>query len=79
MQKRERAMRVHNGNYAYELSLVRDRGTQMAKGWEYRIYRTRSSEELLHIATHPVSRGQAEREAKRIIHTYNKIEKLQSA
>jgi hypothetical protein len=70
-------MRIHQGKFAYELKLVRDRQTQIATGWEFRIFeaKPREKEKLLFIGKTRPTRELAEREAEQVIEllAYNKM------
>lgn len=76
---RNQPTRIHIGSYAYELSLVRDEETGTFRGWEYRIFRTEPTEELLCIGTPLVSRETAERQATQLVTVYKENEKLKTA
>jgi hypothetical protein len=72
-------VRLHAGNYAYELLPIRERGTQVVLKWEYRIYRTWPQEELLHISPHPLTREKAVHEAKQMVRLYDEIDNVRAA
>jgi hypothetical protein len=59
-------MRIHEGNFAYDLEQLRDPLTQLALQWKYTIYRLRPMEQR--IATgEAVNRAEAERKAKAVL------------
>jgi len=56
-------MRIHEGDYAYEVRQVRDPLTQLTKAWQYVVYRVRPIDQIVErgdLAT----REAAERRAK---------------
>ncbi len=60
-------MRIHDkADYAYELEQVVDPMTQLRKGWTYRVFHLRPTEQVLQTGE-AQSRDEAEKEAKRII------------
>jgi hypothetical protein len=68
------AMRVQNGNYAYELRKVCEPQTQAPIGWEYTVYRVQPEKELLHTRCCSPTREIAEREAQQIVTLYNEYD-----
>ena len=60
-------MRIHDkGDYAYDFEQVVDPRTQLRKGWMYRVFHLRPTEQVLQTGD-AQSREQAEKEARRII------------
>ncbi len=59
-------MRIYEGNYAYEIEPVLDRGTQLSTGWRFNIYRVRPQDQLLGSET-ARSKEEAVRAAKRAL------------
>ncbi|HEY6348041.1 MAG TPA: hypothetical protein VI636_01405 [Candidatus Angelobacter sp.] len=49
-------MRIHEGNFAYDLEQPRDPQTQLALNWRFTVYQLRPTEQIL-------SRGEAETRA----------------
>lgn len=49
-------MRIHEGNFAYDLEQPRDPQTQLALNWRFTVYQLRPTEQIL-------TRGEAETRA----------------
>jgi hypothetical protein len=43
----EKSVRIHEGDYAYEVERVLDPATQVQLGWRYNIYRARPVDRLV--------------------------------
>jgi hypothetical protein len=56
-------MRIHEGNFAYDLEQVRDPLTQVLQQWKYTIYRLRPMEERV-ASGEATDRAEAEKKAK---------------
>ena len=56
-------MRIHEGNFAYDLEQLRDPMTQVARQWKYTIYRLRPLEERISSGEAP-DRSEAEKKAR---------------
>jgi hypothetical protein len=56
-------MRIHEGNFAYDLEQLRDPMTQLALQWKYTIYRLRPLEERI-ASGEAADRAEAEKKAK---------------
>ena len=56
-------MRIHEGNFAYDLEQLRDPLTQLALQWKYTIYRLRPMEERI-ASGEATDRADAEKKAK---------------
>ena len=59
-------MRVHEGNFAYDIEQERDLRTQLLSGWRFTVYRVHPVETVLTRGQAP-TREAAEAEAKQII------------
>ncbi len=59
-------MRIHEGDFAYDLEQPRDPLTQLALKWRYRIFRVRPREELVS-SGEADTREEAEKEARNAI------------
>lgn len=57
-------MRIHEGDYAYDIEPVRDPLTQLQSGWKYRIFQLRPEPEQVLLKGHAESRAAAEKKAK---------------
>lgn len=56
-------MRIHEGNFAYDLEQPRDPQTQLALNWRFTVYKLRPVEEIV-IRGEAASRAEAEKKAK---------------
>jgi len=56
-------MRIHEGNFAYDLEQLRDPSTQLPGQWKYTIYRLRPVDERV-ASGEAATREQAEKKAK---------------
>lgn len=56
-------MRIHEGNFAYDLEQPRDPQTQLALNWKFTVYQLRPFEEALVRGEAP-TRVEAEKKAK---------------
>jgi hypothetical protein len=56
-------MRIHEGEFAYDLEQPRDPQTQLALNWRFTVYRLRPIEEVV-LRGEAASRGEAEKKAK---------------
>ena len=59
-------MRIHEGDFAYDLEQPRDPLTQLALKWRYRIFRVRPMEELVS-SGEADTREEAEKNARNAI------------
>jgi hypothetical protein len=59
-------MRIHEGNFAYDLELPRDPQTQLALNWRYTVYQLRPFEEIVSRGE-AGTRGEAEKRARSAI------------
>ncbi|HZR28600.1 MAG TPA: hypothetical protein VFA71_07450 [Terriglobales bacterium] len=59
-------MRIHEGNFAYDIEQLRDPLTQLPLKWRYTVYRLRPVEEAVQRGE-AESREEAEEMAKRMI------------
>ena len=56
-------MRIHEGNFAYDLEQLRDPSTQLLQQWKYTIYRLRPVDERLS-SGEAATKEEAEKKAK---------------
>lgn len=56
-------MRIHEGNFAYDLEQLRDPSTQLPLQWKYTIYRLRPVDERV-ASGEAETRDEAEKKAK---------------
>lgn len=56
-------MRIHEGNFAYDLEQPRDPQTQLALNWRFTVYKLRPVEEIV-VRGEAASRAEAEKKAK---------------
>jgi hypothetical protein len=63
---KELLMRIHEGDFAYDLEQPRDPLTQLALKWRYRIFRVRPVEELV-ASGEADSKEEAEKKARSAI------------
>ena len=59
-------MRIHEGNFAYDLEQPRDPQTQLALNWRFTVYQLRPSEQVL-VKGEADTRAEAEKKAKSTI------------
>lgn len=59
-------MRIHEGNFAYDLEQPRDPQTQLALNWRFTVYQLRPSEQIL-AKGEADTRAEAEKKAKSTI------------
>lgn len=59
-------MRIHEGNFAYDLEQPRDPQTQLALNWRFTVYQLRPSEQVL-AKGEADTRAEAEKKAKSTI------------
>lgn len=59
-------MRIHEGNFAYDLEQPRDPQTQLALNWRFTVYQLRPSEQVL-AKGEADTRVEAEKKAKSTI------------
>lgn len=59
-------MRIHEGNFAYDLEQMRDPMTQLLLQWKYTIYRLRPMEERIASGEAP-DKAEAEKKAKAML------------
>lgn len=63
-------MRIHEGNYAYDVELQRDPSTQLPLNWRFVVYRLRPVET-------PVAQGDATTREEAEVQAVNLIHKLE--
>ena len=68
-------MRIHCGNYAYEVARVRDARTQVFTHWEFKVYQIRPYDKLLARGTNSPSEEHAKRNAEQIIACFTELDK----
>lgn len=56
-------MRIHEGDFAYDIEQPRDPLTQLPLSWKYRLFRVRPKEEVL-ASGEAETRAEAEKKAK---------------
>lgn len=56
-------MRIHEGNFAYDLEQPRDPQTQLALNWKFTVYQLRPFEEAI-VRGEATTRAEAEKKAK---------------
>lgn len=57
-------MRIHEGDFAYDLEPTRDPYTQLQSNWKYRVFRLRPEPELVLLKGEADTRAAAEKKAK---------------
>lgn len=67
-------MRIHEGDYAYEVRQMRDPLTQLTKSWQYVVYRIRPVDQVLERGDLE-TREDAEKRAKMRLSQFLKTEK----
>ena len=68
-------MRIHCGNYAYEVVPVRDPRTQVLTHWEFDVFQIMPCEKLMTIGTNSPSKEHAKRNAEQIITCFIELDK----
>ncbi len=67
-------MRIHEGDYAYEVRPKRDPLTQLSAGWQYLVYRVRPVDQIVESGD-VENREAAEKKAKARLSQLLKIER----
>jgi hypothetical protein len=67
-------MRIHEGNFAYDIELPRDPQTQLALNWRFTVYRLRPAEQVVSKGEAP-TRTEAEKKAKGVVTRLNAKER----
>lgn len=68
-------MRIHEGNFAYDLEQPRDPLTQLALNWRFTVYQVRPAEQVI-ARGEAETRAEAEKKAKSAITRLNKERKV---
>lgn len=68
-------MRIHEGNFAYDLEQPRDPLTQLALNWRFTVYQVRPAEQVA-ARGEAGTRAEAEKKAKGIITRLSKEQKI---
>jgi hypothetical protein len=71
-------MRIHDGDYAYEVGQQRDPLTQLLSSWKYSVYRVRPRDEAIESGSGE-SRADVERKAKSVLAKVRRRETVHSA
>lgn len=64
-------MRIHEGNFAYEVEQQRDQATQLLRGWKFTVFRLHPAEMVISQGE-AQTREQAEAQARKSLDTFSR-------